>query len=107
MNERIDDTEMAMALLCGLPDRYDPIISALDAIGTEEETLESEHMKSRVMQEEHRITMNATAANIKSETNALIAQPHATCAICNLAKNSRPKCGYCKKPCLHDSIKIT
>lgn len=32
MNVRIEDSEMVMALLCGLPDPYDLLISTLDAI---------------------------------------------------------------------------
>lgn len=51
MNVGIEDSEMAMALLCGLPGPYDPLISALDKIGTEEGTLEYEHVKRRVLQE--------------------------------------------------------
>jgi len=39
MNVTVDDSEMAMTLLCGLPEPYDPLISALDAIGTEETVL--------------------------------------------------------------------
>lgn len=94
MNVRIEDSEMAMALLCGLPDPYDPLISALDAIGTEEDALEFEHVKSRVMQEEQRILMRTSAANHKSETNALVAQSHGFCSHWNLANNSRPRCNY-------------
>ena len=33
----VDDKEMAMAVLNGLPDKYNSLISALDALGNEEE----------------------------------------------------------------------
>ena len=47
----IDDSEMAMELLNGLPEQFDSLISALDALGDEDEGLSFEHVKSRVMQE--------------------------------------------------------
>jgi len=68
----IDDSEMAMTLLCGLPDPYDPLISSLDAIGTEETVLEFDHVKSRVMQKEQRINLRTSAATSKSEVGALV-----------------------------------
>lgn len=93
MNVEIDDSEMAMTLLCGLPDPYDHLISALDAMGTDEKILKFDHIKSRVMQEEQRISMRISAANSKSEVGALISN----CANCNVANTSRPKCTHCGK----------
>jgi len=97
MDVNIDDSEMAMTLLCGLPDPYDPLISALDAIGTEETVLEFDHVKSRIMQEEQRIKMRTSSVASKSETGALVTNCH-NCGQCHVASNSRPKCNHCGKP---------
>ena len=52
MNVSISENEMAMALLNGLPDEYPSVISALDALDSEESELSWEHNKARVLQEE-------------------------------------------------------
>jgi len=96
MNVTIDDNEMAMALLNGLPDPYDSLISALDAVGTEESNLEFDHVKSRVMQEEQRMGMRIAAATSKAESAALISHTKSndgTCANCK----TRPTCQHCNK----------
>ncbi len=72
MNVTIDDAEMAMAMLNGLPEAYDPLISALDAISGEDETLKFDYVKSRVMQEEQRIDIRTGQAAAKAESAALI-----------------------------------
>ena len=50
----IDDEEMAMALLNGLLERYDSLISALDTLG-DEKKFTFEFVKSRLFQEVQRI----------------------------------------------------
>ena len=55
MNVIISESEMAMALLNGLPEEQNAFISALDAIDEGETKLRFEFIKSRVMQEEQRI----------------------------------------------------
>lgn len=97
MGVNIDESEMAMAFLCGLPEPYDPLISALDAIGTEEGDLEFEHVTSRVLQEEQRIGFRIAEATSKSETKALTVSCQGSCVNCNVATNSRPKCSHCGK----------
>ncbi len=87
MSVRIDESEMAMALLNGLPDHYHPLISALDALGSEEDELKFEFIKSRVMQEEQRIKMRSDDALKKSETAALLSNHRRT--------HPRPKCNHC------------
>ena len=74
MNVTIDESEMAMALLNGLPDQYNSLISALDAIGNEDDKLEFDHVKARIMQEEQRMSMRITDSTIKAETAALLSQ---------------------------------
>ncbi len=70
MNVTISESEKAMALLNGLPDEYRALISALDAVDSDESELNWEHVKSRVLQEEQRIVMRIKTAQKKSETAA-------------------------------------
>ena len=88
MNVHIDDIEMALAVLNGLPERFGSLISALDALGNDDDTFSLDLVKSRLLQEEQRMDMRAKASHIKLETSALI------------ASNSRrpvPHCGHCSK----------
>ena len=87
MSVDIDDSEMAMALLNGLPDEYSSLISALDALGSEESQLNFEFVKARIMQEEQRINMRNFEALKKTGASSLVANEH----------RSRPKCDYCGK----------
>ena len=57
MNVDIDDKEMAMAVLNGLPPRFDSLIVALDALGNEDKIFTLEFVKSRLLQEEQRASM--------------------------------------------------
>ena len=101
MSVSIDESEMAMALLNGLPDQYAPLISALDALGTEDnknQSLKFDFLKARVMQEEQRIALRNKDALAKSEASALVSQRQShkhdgKCASCK----TRPFCEYCKK----------
>ncbi len=87
MSVRIDEAEMAMALLNGLPDQYHPSVSALDALGSEDSNLCFDFIKSRVMQEEQRIKMRSDEALKKSETAALLSS--------HSQSSNRPKCNHC------------
>lgn len=90
MSVLIDDSELAMALLNGLPEQYDALISALDAVGNDDHTLSFDHVKARVMQEEQRMGMRHAAATVQSEAAALLSQQ-------TNANRQRPQCTYCKK----------
>ena len=71
-NITIPQSERAMALLSGLPEEYNPLISALDPIDEEETKLKFEFIKSRVIQEEQRISIRTKSAQWKSEIVALL-----------------------------------
>lgn len=75
MNVDVNDNEMAMALLCGLPDRFDGLISALDALGDNEENFTFAFVLSRVEQEERRHSDRDREACVKAESAALVASP--------------------------------
>ncbi len=91
MGVDMDDSERAMALLNGLPDQYDALISALDALGTEESVIHSDFVKARATQEKQRIAMRSEAALAKSETSALLSRHYD-----NADKNSsfKPRPSY-------------
>ena len=72
MNVEISESEMAMAPLNGLPEEYNALVSALDAIDEDETKLKFEFIMSRVIQEEQRIAMRTKSAQEKSETAALL-----------------------------------
>ena len=85
MGVTIDDQEMAMALLNGLPERFDSLISALDALGNDDKLFTFNFVKSRCVQEEQRHAQREKDAFAKSETAALIAS--------RLAKEVCKHCG--------------
>ena len=88
MNVDIPDSELAMALLNGLPEQYAPIITALDAIGDDDDSLSFDFVKARIMQEEQRIKMRLDTALAKSEQAALLSYNK---------HSQRPKCNHCSK----------
>ena len=98
MNVIIDDSEMAMAVLNGLPDDYDHLISALDALGNEDESFTLEFVKSRILQEEQRMNMRSKASIVKAEAAALLARSRddeshrTTCVWCSKPGNSPAQC---------------
>ena len=61
MNVSIDDKEMAMAVLNGLPTRFESLIVALDALGNEDKMFTLEFVKSRLLQEEQRAAMKSSS----------------------------------------------
>ena len=102
MNVVISESEMAMALLNGLPEEYNALISALDAIDEDETKLKFEFIKSRAMQEEQRISMRAKSAQEKSEAAALVmsqSNQNNDKFVCNSRFQRRCLyCNFCKRP---------
>lgn len=94
MNVSISESEMAMALLNGLPEEYNALISALDAIDEDETKLKFEFIKSRIMQEEQRISMRTKFAQEKSETTALLTNQQDSNG---RNQRRRPYCNFCKR----------
>jgi hypothetical protein len=95
MGVEIDGNEVAMALLNGLPDRFNGLISALDALGNEDKIFTFELVKSRLLQEEQRTDMRMQTSIVKSEAAALVVQNQSdSCSSCK----KRPKCEHCGMP---------
>lgn len=90
MNVSIDDAEMAMAVLNGLPDRFDSLICALDALGNDDESFSLDFVKKRVLQEEQRMKTRTDGVVAKAETEALVTSRAP-------GGRRRPKCDFCGK----------
>ena len=86
MGGQVDDREMAMALLCGLPDRFDSLVSALDTHVDNESTFTFQFVLSRCVQEEQRQSERDRTTLAKSETAALLA-----------SQKKKPMCEHCGK----------
>ena len=66
MNVDSDDKEIGMAVLNGLPARFESLIVALDALGSEDKMFSLEFVKTRLLQEEQRAEMkNKTSSSNK------------------------------------------
>ena len=74
MGVEVDDKEMGMAVLNGLPPRYDSLIVALDALGNEDKIFTLDFVKSRLLQEEQRSNMRDLDEVTKTNA-ALVNQP--------------------------------
>lgn len=93
MNVDIDGQEMAMAILNGLPEQYENIITALDALGDDIKTFTLDLVKSRLLQEEQRRDMRHHVEGHTSSAAALFGsssrhQPSGTALF---------KCSFCKR----------
>ncbi len=112
MGVDIDDQEIAMTVLTGLPSRFDNLISALDALGEDQNIFTLDFIKGRLLQEEQRTDIRIEKLNIKSESSALVAtrrdgKPFTDkCTHCN--KSGHPASRYCRLfPHLRPSLLAT
>ena len=73
MDGNVEDAEIAMTILNGLPQQYSNLIVALDALGSDE-TFTIDFVKSRLLQEEQRKRdrHNMSSSMVKSEASALV-----------------------------------
>ena len=78
MNVDIDDKEMAMAVLNGLPARFESLIVALDALGNEEKMFTLEFVKSRLLQEEQRTAMKDSQSRGSALINKINRTPNSS-----------------------------
>lgn len=97
----VEESQKSMALLNGLRDQYDPLISTLDTLGSEDTYLKFEFVKSHVMQEEQRIDIRSNVALSKSESAGLVTEQHDHNA--KSRNHPRPNCPYCVKLGHHES----
>lgn len=87
----IEYKDMAMTLLCGLPDRFDSIITTLDALGDDADKFSFDFVNSRCHQGEQRQLQREHDSLQRAETAALIAskgKPKGTCIHCGRHNNS-------------------
>ena len=72
MAVEVSESELSTALLNGLPDEYQSLISALDALGDDESHLKWNFIKSRLLQEEQRIQIRNESETVKKEDSAMM-----------------------------------
>ena len=101
MNAQVDDAEVAMAILNGLPEQYSGLIVALDALG-DDRSLTTELVKSKLLQEEQRIKSRRGASSlssgVKSGEAALFNHGRRNDRKFGSSHNRAvPKCEYCHK----------
>ena len=88
MGVAIDDQEMAMTVLCGLPPKYEHLIVAIDA-AADDKSLSMDFVKSRLLQEEQRML---DRDDVKSAADAaLVNKQHGA------GGNDVVVCGHCGK----------
>ena len=87
MSVEIDDKEIAMAVLNGLPPRFDNLIVALGALGNEDKVFGLEFVKSRLLQEEQRECMKT----------ASVSSPHAPALVNRMPIRRDMKCTNCNR----------
>ena len=85
----IDDTEIAMTVLCGLSEKYEHLIVAIDAVA-DDDTLTMDFVKRRLLQDEQRI-LDRGDVN-QGRDAALVNSPAAS------ASDTQPRvCVHCGK----------
>ena len=101
MGVEIDDQELAMATLNGLPSTYESLIVALDALVNKERCFTFELVKSRLLQEDQR-ALERESPHLDPKSSALV-------GVSGLNGGKFPKrenkfanvrCNYCGNFCL-------
>ena len=97
MGVEIDDKDIAMTVLCGLPDKYEHLIVAIDAVA-DDDTLTMDFVKSRLLQEEQRIldregaSAPHDAALVNRQKPAAQDQHAPVCDHCGKKGHKEPTC---------------
>lgn len=99
MDVAIDDKELAMAVLNGLPSRFGTIITALDAIGDDDDSFSFDKVRSRLLQEEKRWATrsrsqfsNRTSALLRSSSEEDTGNQKNHCTHCGRNNHNEPYC---------------
>ena len=71
MDVKIDEKEMAIAVLNGLPSSFRTLIAALDAIGEDDPSFTFDKVRSRLLQEERRTSMLRNSSHTSQQASAL------------------------------------
>lgn len=97
MGVAIDEKEMAMAVLNGLPDRFQSIITALDAIGDDDDSFTFDKVRSRLLQEEIRsqirgVRDSTRAALLNNMGSSSTFSSSKKCSHCGMTNHTEPYC---------------
>ena len=105
MDTDVEDQEIAMTVLCGLSSKFENLIVAIDAV-TDENKLTLEFVKSRLLQEEQRIS-DRSPGSISADSalvNNTIDRNIRVCSYCKKPVHLEPRC-WQKYPHLHPTRK--
>lgn len=97
MDVTVDDQEIAMTVLCGLPQKYEHLIFAIDA-ATDDKSLTLDYVKSRLLQEEQRMVDRIDvkpardAALVNERTSERGGRDVPVCSFCNKRNHTEPRC---------------
>ena len=93
MDVKVEDSDIAMTVLCGLPSKYEHLIVAIDA-ATGDSSLTMDFVKSRLLQEEQRMTDRDKSK--PAPDAALVTQPNpsnkVSCSHCGKENHTEAKC---------------
>ena len=93
MDVKVEDGDIAMTVLCGLPSKYEHLIVAIDA-ATGDSSLTMDFVKSRLLQEEQRMTDRDKSK--PAPDAALVTQPNpsnkVSCSHCGKENHTEAKC---------------
>ncbi|KAK9707732.1 hypothetical protein QE152_g27663 [Popillia japonica] len=99
INHNVDDEEVAMIILGGLPSEFDPLIMGIEATHT---TISTEMVKSRLLQDDYRRgslenTSSESALAARKVEVSTTKRSEPICFHCGKKGHIKPKCKYFKK----------
>jgi transposase InsO family protein len=92
MDVKVDEQDIAMTVLCGLPQRFEHLIVAIDA-AADDDSLTMDFVKSRLLQEEQRML---DRGDIKHERDAALVNTSNESSS-RLNDDQITECDHCKK----------
>lgn len=89
MEANLDEQEIAMTILCGLPPEYEALVTTLDALSADSAVFNLDLVESRLLQEEQRQQQKQTS---NADATALISNSYRRRPTSN---QRQPACTYC------------
>jgi len=97
MGEVVSDQEITMAVLCGLPAKYEHRIVVIDTVA-DDEKLMIEFVKGRLLQEEHRLSDRSSSPSLSSTSGPNSALVMRTCCGASTRQGERyARVSHCGK----------
>ena len=90
MSVEITDEEVAMTILSGLPSRFEHLIVAIDT--TKEDSLSVEFVKSRILQEEQRLSERQSSITPRTPSALINNRGGKFCTFCKMKNHTESYC---------------